>query len=105
MVLDRNPEDYFTEVEQAAFGTGVLVDGLDFSDDKMLQGRHFPIPIHNAIVLEQTIYSYRSMHRKNVSQPIKAVVKWQYKLDRGPFQNPHINYEPSILDGLKEATQ
>ena len=28
-----------------------------------------------------------------------------YRLDRGPFQNPHINYEPSILDGLHEAEQ
>ena len=26
---------------RSAFGTGVLVDGLDFSDDKMLQGRTF----------------------------------------------------------------
>ena len=41
MVLNKNPEDYFNEVEQVAFGTGVLVDGLDFSDDKMLQGRTF----------------------------------------------------------------
>ena len=41
MVLNRNPQNYFAEVEQAAFGTGVLVDGLDFSDDKMLQGRTF----------------------------------------------------------------
>ncbi len=41
MVLNKNPENYFAEVEQAAFGTGVLVDGLDFSDDKLLQGRTF----------------------------------------------------------------
>ncbi|HDR4043744.1 TPA: catalase, partial [Bacillus anthracis] len=41
MVLDRNPVDYHSEIEQAAFGTGVLVDGMDFSDDKMLQGRTF----------------------------------------------------------------
>ncbi len=41
MTLNRNPENYFAEVEQSAFGTGVLVDGLDFSDDKMLQGRTF----------------------------------------------------------------
>lgn len=27
----------------------------------------------------------------------------QYKVDRAPGQNPHINYEPSILGGLKEA--
>jgi catalase len=41
VVLDKNPTNYFAEVEQAAFGTGVLVDGLDFSDDKLLQGRTF----------------------------------------------------------------
>ena len=29
----------FAKTEQAAFGTGVLVDGVDFSEDKMLQGR------------------------------------------------------------------
>ena len=38
MVLDRNPDNFFAEIEQIAFGTGVLVDGLDFSDDKMLVG-------------------------------------------------------------------
>ena len=41
MVLDKNPSNVFAETEQVAFGTGVLVDGLDFSDDKMLQGRTF----------------------------------------------------------------
>ncbi|MEA2208412.1 MAG: catalase, partial [Solirubrobacteraceae bacterium] len=41
MVLDRNVDNHFAENEQIAFGTGVLVDGLDFSDDKMLVGRTF----------------------------------------------------------------
>ena len=41
MVLDRNVSDQHNENEQIAFGTGVLVDGLDFSDDKMLVGRTF----------------------------------------------------------------
>src|SRR5579875_222313 len=41
MTLNRNPENFFQEVEQVSFGTGVLVDGLDFSDDKLLQGRTF----------------------------------------------------------------
>jgi catalase len=41
MTLNRNVENFFAESEQAAFGTGVLVDGLDFSDDKMLVGRTF----------------------------------------------------------------
>ena len=100
MVLNKNPEDYFTEVEQASFGTGVLVDGLDFSDDKMLQGRTFS-------------YSDTQRHRVGanylqlpINAPKKRVATNQsggqmsYRLDRGPFQNPHINYEPSILDGL-----
>ncbi|OKL37362.1 catalase [Domibacillus mangrovi] len=105
MTLNKNPEDYFTEVEQAAFGTGVLVDGLDFSDDKMLQGRTFS-------------YSDTQRHRVGanylqlpINSPKKRVAtnqsggQMQYKVDRVPGQNPHINYEPSILGGLKEAKQ
>ncbi|QTD43174.1 catalase [Sporosarcina sp. Te-1] len=103
MVLNKNPEDYFTEVEQVAFGTGVLVDGLDFSDDKMLQGRTF---------------SYSDTQRYRVGPnylqlPINAPKtrvatnqrggQMQYKVDLAPGQNPHINYEPSILGGLQEA--
>lgn len=105
MVLNRNPEDYFNEVEQVAFGTGVLVDGLDFSDDKMLQGRTF---------------SYSDTQRYRVGAnylqlPINAPKKrvatnqsggqMQYRTDKAPGQNPHINYEPSLLGGLREAAQ
>lgn len=105
MVLNKNPEDYFAEVEQATFGTGVLVDGLDFSDDKMLQGRTFS-------------YSDTQRHRVGanylqlpINAPKKRVATNQnggqmlYKRDLAPGQNPHINYEPSMLNGLKEATQ
>lgn len=103
MVLNKNPENYFAEVEQAAFGTGVLVDGLDFSDDKMLQGRTF---------------SYSDTQRYRVGSnylqlPINAPQKhvatnqrdgqMAYKVDTAPGQNPHVNYEPSSLNGLKEA--
>ncbi|RFU67044.1 catalase [Bacillus sp. V59.32b] len=105
MVLDRNPKDYFNEVEQAAFGTGVLVDGMDFSDDKMLQGRTFS-------------YSDTQRHRVGpnylqlpVNAPKKRVAtnqrggQMQYHVNLGEDQNPHINYEPSTLDGLKEAKE
>ncbi len=105
MVLNKNPENYFTEVEQAAFGTGVLVDGLDFSDDKMLQGRTF---------------SYSDTQRYRVGAnylqvPINAAKKrvatnqeggqLRQQNDKAPGQNPHVNYEPSVLGGLKEAEQ
>lgn len=39
--LNRNPENYFADVEQAAFSPANIVPGLGFSPDKMLQGRLF----------------------------------------------------------------
>ncbi len=41
MELNRNPENYFADVEQAAFNPANLVPGISFSPDKMLQGRLF----------------------------------------------------------------
>jgi len=41
LVLDRNPDNYFAEVEQAAFDPGHFVPGVGPSPDKMLQGRLF----------------------------------------------------------------
>ena len=37
MVLDRNPKDYFAEVEQIAFSPAHMVPGIEPSPDKMLQ--------------------------------------------------------------------
>jgi catalase len=103
MTLNRNPANFFAEVEQSAFGTGVLVDGLDFSDDKMLQGRTFS-------------YSDTQRYRVGtnylqlpINAPLKKVSTNQrdgqmaYHQDIVPGLNPHINYEPSNLGGLKEA--
>ena len=39
MELNRNPENYFAEVEQAAFEPSNIVPGIGFSPDKMLQNR------------------------------------------------------------------
>jgi catalase len=39
--LNRNPENYFAEVEQAAFSPANVVPGIGFSPDRMLQGRLF----------------------------------------------------------------
>ena len=41
MELNRNPENYFSDVEQAAFNPANIVPGIGFSPDKMLQGRLF----------------------------------------------------------------
>ncbi|MDR0883171.1 MAG: catalase [Oscillospiraceae bacterium] len=39
--LNRNPENYFAQVEQAAFNPANIVPGIGFSPDKLLQGRLF----------------------------------------------------------------
>jgi len=104
MTLDRNPENYFAEVEQVAFGTGVLVDGLDFSDDKLLQGRTF---------------SYSDTQRYRVGPnylqlPINAPRiqvntnqrdgQMTYAVDSvGHGANPHVNYEPTSRGGPQEV--
>ena len=41
MVLNRNPKNFFAEVEQAAFCPASIVPGIEFSPDKLLQGRTF----------------------------------------------------------------
>ncbi|MCI2235634.1 MULTISPECIES: catalase [Helicobacter] len=44
MILNKNPQNYFNEVEQAAFSPSNIVPGIGFSPDKMLQGRIFSYP-------------------------------------------------------------
>jgi catalase len=39
--LNRNPDNYFAEVEQASFSPSNIVPGIGFSPDKVLQGRLF----------------------------------------------------------------
>lgn len=44
LVLNRTPENFFQEIEQAAFAAGHFVPGIEASFDKMLQGRLFSYP-------------------------------------------------------------
>lgn len=104
MTLNRNVSDHHNENEQISFGTGVLVDGLEFSDDKMLVGRTFS-------------YSDTQRYRVGpnylqlpVNSPKNAKVatnqrggQMSYGTDLAPGQNPHVNYEPSITGGVQEA--
>jgi catalase len=41
MVLNRNPDNFFSETEQVAFHPGHVVPGIDFTNDPLLQGRLF----------------------------------------------------------------
>ncbi|RKE57281.1 catalase [Sphingobacterium detergens] len=70
--LNRNPENYFAEVEQAAFNPAAIVPGIGFSPDKMLQGRLFSYgdtqryrlgTNHHQIPVNEPKCPYHSYHR------------------------------------------
>ena len=100
--LNRNVQDFHEENEQSAFGTGVLVDGIDFSDDKMLIGRTF---------------SYSDTQRYRVgpnylqlpvnaprTKPATNQTGGSMSFSRDATgENRHINFEPSWNGGLEEA--
>ena len=56
--LNRNPANYFTEIEQAAFSPSNIVPGIGFSPDKMLQAR---------------IFSYADAHRYRLGTHYEAL--------------------------------
>ncbi|MEY2878461.1 MAG: hypothetical protein RLZZ15_841, partial [Verrucomicrobiota bacterium] len=96
--LNRNPQNYFAEVEQAAFSPSNLVPGISHSPDKMLQAR---------------IFSYPDAHRYRIgvnyqTLPVNAprcpVMHYQrdgaMRFD-GNFGGAK-NYEPNSFNGPKE---
>jgi catalase len=103
MTLNKNPENYFAEVEQAAFGTGVLVDGLDFSDDKMLQGRTFSYSDTQRYRVGPNYLQLPINSPKGKVATNQRDGQMTYHIDLAPGANPHVNYEPSTLGGLHEA--
>ena len=100
MELNRNPQNYFAEVEQAAFSPGNVVPGISFSPCKMLQAR---------------IFSYADAHRYRLGVnferlPINApkatkVVNTYQRDGHMRFDDnggPGPNYEPNSFGGPKE---
>ena len=92
MVLNKNPDNFFTEVEQAAFCPANIVPGIEFSADKLLQGRTFS-------------YADTQRHRLGanflqlgVNRPVVPVNNNQRDgaMQNGQFSGP-VNYEPNSL--------
>ncbi|MBY6538522.1 catalase [Rhodococcus sp. BP-349] len=103
MVLDRNVSNHFAENEQISFGTGVLVDGLDFSDDKMLVGRTFSYSDTQRYRVGPNYLQLPVNQAKNARVSTNQQGgQMQYSVDN-TGSNPHVNYEPSITGGLREA--
>ncbi len=100
MVLNKNPENYFAEVEQATFSPGSFVPGIEASPDKMLQGR---------------LFAYGDAHRYRVganhntlpiNRPIAEVNNNQrdgsMRADGNAGTSPTY-YEPNSLGGAAES--
>ena len=103
MVLDRNVTNHFAENEQVAFGTGVLVDGLDFCDDKMLVGRTFSLLGHPALPRRPELPAAAGQRAaRRPPRPTSATARWRTTWT-ATGENPHVNYEPSSTGGLAEA--
>lgn len=98
MVLNRNPDNYFAEIEQAAFTPGNFVPGIEASPDKMLQGR---------------IYSYGDAHRYRLGAnhqqiPVNRSVNEVNNYQRDGYMRVDGNggnspvYEPNSVGGPAE---
>jgi catalase len=98
LVLDRVVDNFFAETEQAAFCTQNIVDGIDFTNDPLLQGRNF---------------SYLDTQLKRLGSPNFSDLP--INAPKCPFatlqQDGHmatinpvgrINYEPNSWDGPRE---
>jgi len=104
MQLNRIPQNFFAESEQIAFGTGVLVDGLDFSDDKMLVGRTFSYSdTQRYRVGSNYLQLPVNAPKKRVATNLRDGEMTYYVDSNGG--NPSVNYEPSITGGLEETAK
>ena len=100
MVLNRNPKNFFTEVEQAAFCPASIVPGIEFSPDKLLQGRTF------SYADTQRYRLGANYLQLPINHPLVQVNNNQRDgaMQTGEFSG-QVNYEPSSLADsmLKDA--
>lgn len=93
MTLNRNPDNFFAETEQAAFHPGHLVPGIDFSNDPLLQGRLFSYLDTQLIRLGGP-----NFHEIPINRPKTPVTNNQRDGSmRQTVNRGNINYEPNSL--------
>jgi len=98
LVLDRNPENYFAEVEQAAFDPKNVVPGLGYSPDKMLQARLISYPDAHRYRLG---VNYDTLPVNKAQCPVHTYHRdGAMRFDGNYGSQP--NYEPNSFGGPKE---
>lgn len=107
MTLNRNPVNFFAEVEQSAFSPSVLVPGIEPSEDKLLQGRLFSYPDTQRYRLGANYlqipvncpYAPVRNHQRdglmNVMQDPSPVNYEPNSLEESPKEDPH--YQDSVV--------
>jgi catalase len=99
MEMNRNPKNYYAEVEQSAFSPANVVPGISFSPCKMLQARIFAYA---------DAHRYRlgvNFERLPINHPHAAQVKNYQRDGHMRFDDnggPSPNYEPNSFGGPKE---
>jgi catalase len=112
LVLDRNPKNYFAEVEQAAFDPAHFVAGIGPSPDKMLQGRlfaygdahryrlginHTQLPINRPHATEAANYGHDGFMRFDENHG--AQKNYEPNSYGGPAQSNEPLYGPLAVSG------
>ncbi len=98
LVLDRNPVNYFAEVEQAAFEPKNIVRGMGFSPDKMLQARLISYPDAHRYRLG---VNYDSLPINTPQCPVHTYNRDGAMRFDGNSGSAH-NYEPNSFQGPTE---
>ena len=95
MVLNRNPDNFFSETEQVAFCTAHVIPGIDFSNDPLLHGR-----IHSYVDTQITRLGGANFHEIPINAPLASVQNNQRDgLHRQAIPRGRVAYEPNSLGG------
>ncbi len=93
MTLNRNPDNFFAETEQSAFCPGNIVPGIEFSADKMLQGRSFSYLDTQRYRLGANFQDLPVNRPKNMVDNNQRDGMSVYNFNKNP-----INYSPNSLN-------
>lgn len=95
MVLNRNPDNFFAETEQVAFGVGNVVPGIDFSNDPLLAGR-----IHSYTDTQLSRLGGPNFHEIPINMPVAPLHNNQRDgIHRQAINRGAVSYEPNSLGG------
>jgi catalase len=95
LVLNRNPDNFFAETEQVAFGVQNLVPGIDFSNDPLLAGR-----IHSYFDTQISRLGGPNFHEIPINSPVAPVHNNQRDgMHRQAIHRGRVAYEPNSLGG------